>query len=156
MSNARISRWSLVDSYWDLTNLVQHLVTLVKNENLNTSQSQVLVANQRVQTSGSSDNDVGVLVLVLEDLNILLHGRTSVEHGGLDVRHVLAESGIFVLDLVCQFTGVTHDKDGGLSRDRVDLLESGEDEDGSLSKTRLGLAEDVCSQDRLRDTNLLN
>jgi hypothetical protein len=51
---------------------------------------------------------------------------------------------------------VAHDKDGSLASDWLDLLKGSEDKDGSLTKTRFGLAEDIGTEDRLRNTNLLD
>jgi hypothetical protein len=94
-----------------LTNLFKHLVTLIKHKDLNTAETQVLVTDKSVQTTRSGNNDVWVLIFVLQDLNVLLHGRTTVEDGGLDVRHILAETSVLVLNLVRQLTGVAHDQD---------------------------------------------
>lgn len=95
-------------------------------------------------------------VLVLQDLDVLLHRGTTVEDRGLDLGHVLAETSVFVLDLVGQLAGMAHDQDRGLARDRLDLLERGEDEDGGLAQTGLGLAEDVGAKNGLRDADLLD
>jgi len=138
------------------TNLVQHFITFIKNKHLDTSQSQVLVTNESIKTSRRRDDDMRVLILVLEDFDILLHRSTTVEHGGLNVGHVFAEPRILILNLICKLTSVTHHKNRGLSRHRVDLLKSGKNEYGSLTKTRFGLAEDISAQDGLRDTHLLD
>lgn len=95
-------------------------------------------------------------ILVLEDFGILLDGGPSVENGGLDIRHVLAESSVLVLDLVGQLTSVAHDQDRGLASNWLDLLEGGEDEDCGLTKTRFGLAEDIGTDHRLRNAYLLD
>lgn len=97
-----------------------------------------------------------VRVLVLQNLGILLDGGSTIEHRGLDIRHVFAESCILVLDLVRELTSVTHDEDGRFAIDRLDLLETGKDEDGGLTETGFGLAENIGSENCLRDTNLLN
>lgn len=92
------------------TNLVKHLVTLIENEDLAASEAEVLVADQGVQTAGGGNDDVWVGVLVLQDLGVLLDGGSTVEDSGLDLGHVLAESGVLVLDLVGQLTSVAHDE----------------------------------------------
>lgn len=116
----------------------------------------MLVADQSVQATRGRNDDMRMLVLVLQNLNVLLHRGASVEDRSLDIGHVFAETGVLVLDLVCQFTGMAHNQDGGLARNRLHLLESRKDEDGGLSKTRLGLAENIGTEDRLRDADLLN
>lgn len=95
-------------------------------------------------------------LLVGQDLNVLLHWGTAVKDSGLDVRHVLAESGILVLDLVGELTGVAHDEDRGLAIDGLDLLQTGEHEDGSLSQSGFGLADDIGTENGLGDANLLD
>lgn len=116
----------------------------------------MLVADQGVQTTGGGDNDVRVGVLVLQNLGVLLDRGSTVEDSGLDLWHILAESGVFVLDLVGQFTRVAHDENRALSGDRLDLLKGCQDEDGCLTKTGFGLAKNIGSENCLRDTHLLD
>lgn len=139
-----------------LTNLVEHLVALIEDEHADTAETEVLVAHQSVETTGSTDDDVGVGLLVLEDLGILLDGSTTVEDAGLDVGHVLAETVVLVADLEGELTSVAHDQDGALAGDGLDLLKSGKDEDSRLTETGLGLADDVTTKHGLGDTCLLN
>lgn len=146
------SRWMALA----LTNLVEHLVALVEHEDAHTSQAQVLVPDEGLQTTRGADNDVRVRVLVLEDLGILGDGSTTVEDTRLDVGHVLAEAAVLVLDLEGQLTSVAHNQDGALSSDRLNLLQRGQDEHGRLSETGLGLADDVTSEEGLGDTGLLD
>jgi hypothetical protein len=61
-------------------------------------------------------------VLVLEDLGVVLLAGTSVEDRCSDIRHVLAESSVFVLDLVGKLSSVAEDDDSNLSGDWLDLL----------------------------------
>jgi len=138
------------------TDLIQHLITLIEDEDLDASQTQMLIPNERIKTPRGCDDDVRVLILVLEDLDILLHRRTSIEDRSPHVRHVLTEPRVLVLDLVCQLSCVAHDQDGRLPGDRIDLLKRCKNEDGSFTKTRLGLAEDIGSKDRLRNAHLLD
>ena len=147
---------SIKNSSLQLTNLVEHLVTLIKNKSLDVAQGQLLVANQRIQATGSGDNDVGISLLVGQYLHILLDGGTSVEDCSLDIGQIFRETRILVLDLVSQLTSVAHDEDGALARNGLQLVQSGQDEDRSLTKTRLGLAENVDIQNRSRDANLLD
>lgn len=139
-----------------LTDLIQHLVALVQDKGLDVSEGQLLVSDQRIQAAGSADDNVGIGLLVGQDLNILLHGRASVEHGGLDVREIFAESCVFVLDLIRQLTGVAHDEDGAFPGNGLQLVQRREDEDSSLSKTGLCLAQHVDVQDRGGDADLLD
>ena len=97
-----------------------------------------------------------VSLLVLQGLDILLHGCATVEDGGLDFWKVLAEPGIFVLDLVREFAGVAHDQDRAFAGDRLDLLQCGEHEDCGFTETGFGLTEHVGSKDGLRDAHLLD
>lgn len=138
------------------TNLVEHLVTLVEDEALDVAEAELLVSDQGVQTTRSGDNDVRMSFLVGEELNVLLHGSTTVEDGGLDIGHVLCESGVFVLDLVGELTSVAHDQDRGLTLDGLHLLKSCENEDGSLSQTGLGLADDIVTENGLGNALLLD
>lgn len=138
------------------TNLIQHLVTFVKNEDLYTSETELLVADQCVQPTRCGDDDVRVGVFVCQCLDVLLHRRSTVKDSSLDIWKVLAEPGIFVLDLICEFTGVTHDESGALARHWLDLLKRRKDEDCSLSEPRLCLAEDIGSEDGLGNAHLLD
>lgn len=99
---------------------------------------------------------MGVGVLVLQDLGILLDGRTTVENTRLDVGHVLGESVVLIANLEGQLTGVAHDQNRALAGDRLHLLKSGEHENSSLSETRLGLTDDVTTKKSLRNTCLLD
>lgn len=139
-----------------LTNLVKHLVALIKDENTDATQAQELVADQSVKPARSSDNDVRVSILALQDLGVFLDGSTTVEHTGLDVGHVLGESIVLIANLECQLTGVAHDQNRALAGDRLHLLQSGEDEDSSLSKTRLRLTDDITTKKSLRNARLLD
>lgn len=157
MSNLVVSyRFFLHVPCYRRTNLVEHLVALIEHKALDVAQAKVLVANEGVETTRGGDDDVRVGLLVLEDVDVVLDGSTAVEHSSLDVRQVLAETCILVLDLESQLAGVAHNQDGALAVDGLDLLEGGQDEDGSFTKTRLGLAENVGSEDGLRDAVLLD
>lgn len=95
-------------------------------------------------------------LLVLQGLDILLHGCATVKDGGLDVWEVFAEPGIFVFDLVGEFAGVAHDQDGAFAGDRLNLLKCGEHEDCCFTETGFRLTKHVGSKDGLRDANLLD
>jgi hypothetical protein len=95
-------------------------------------------------------------IFVLENFGILLDGGPSVENSGLHLWHVFAESSILIFDLVGKLTGVAHNKDRSLTGDWLNLLKGGEDEYRSLPEARLGLAENIGSENGLRNTNLLD
>lgn len=92
-----------------LTILIQHLVALIENEVLQVGEAKDLVTDEGIDTAGSSNDDVRVSVLVLQHSDVLLDRSSAVEDADLDVRQELCEAIVLVLDLVCQFTGVTHD-----------------------------------------------
>ena len=94
-----------------LTNLVKHLVALIKNEVANATKTQLLVADKGIEAAWSSYDDMRMGFLVAENLDILLDWHATVEHGSLDVGHVLSEAVILVFNLVGEFAGVAHDED---------------------------------------------
>lgn len=49
-----------------LTDLIQHLVALIENEVLDVSQRQSFVSDKSIETTWSSNNDIGVLLFVLQ------------------------------------------------------------------------------------------
>lgn len=108
-----------------VTNLVQHLVTLVKDEDFDAAETKLLLTDQRVQPTWGGHNDVGVGVFVRQSFDVLLHRRSAVKDRGLDFWEVFAEACVFILDLVGKLSGVAHDEDGTLARHGLDLLESG-------------------------------
>ena len=139
-----------------LTNLVKHLVAFIENEDLAAVQAKVLVSDKSVQSAWCGDDNVGVRFLILQNLGILLDGSSSIENSSFHIGHVLAETCVLVLDLVSKLTSVTHNQDRSLPSDWLDLLKSSEDEDCGLTKTRFGLAENVGTEDCLRDAYLLD
>ena len=139
-----------------ITNLVQHFIAFIEDEDFDISKAKLLLSDQRIQTPRSRDDDMRVGIFVAKGFDILLHWCASVKDCCLHFWEILAEPGVLVLNLVGEFTGVTHDKDCALARHRLDLLKSSENEDGCLSETGLGLAEDICSKDGLRNAHLLD
>lgn len=93
-----------------LTDLIKHLVALIEHEDADAAQAKVFVPDQSIKPTRSTDNDVRVSLLVLEDFGVLLDRCTAVEDTGLDVGHVLAEAVILVADLERQLAGVAHDQ----------------------------------------------
>jgi hypothetical protein len=139
-----------------LTRLVEHLIALIENEDANASETKSLVTDKSLKTAGSTNNDVGASLLVLQGLNVLLDGSTTVEDTGLDIGHVLAEAVVLVANLVGELTSVAHDHHGDLSVDGLNLLESGENKDSSLTQTRLGLADNITTKEGLGNAGLLD
>lgn len=139
-----------------LTNLVEHLVTLVQDKGLDVAQVEVLIADQSIQTTGGGNDDVGVGVLVRQNLDILLDGSTTVEDRSLDVRQILGETGVLVLDLVGELTGVAHHENRALAGNGLQLVKSSQDEDRSLTQTGLGLAKNIDVEDGSWDADLLD
>jgi len=135
----------IIGMRFSFTNLIQHLIALIKDEDLDIPKPKFLLSDQGVQSAGCRNDDVGVGVLISQGFDILLHRRSAVEDCRLDLRKVLAEACVLILNLVCQLAGVAHNKDGALARYWLDLLERREDEDCSLPKPGLGLAKNIRS-----------
>ena len=116
----------------------------------------MFISDQGIETTGSGNDDVGMCVLVFQNGNVLVDFDTSIKDGSFDFRHILAESSVLVLDLICKFSSMAHDEDGRLARNWLRLLKSREDKDGSFTKTRFCLTEHVRSEDCLRNADLLD
>mmetsp|Transcript_10809 Transcript_10809/g.27371 ORF Transcript_10809/g.27371 Transcript_10809/m.27371 type:complete len:201 (+) Transcript_10809:1000-1602(+) len=117
-------------------------------------QFQVLVTGQTEDTTGRPDHNVRAIVL--EDFLVLLHRDTPVKDGGLDGRQILAESLVLVGNLKGQLAGVANDQNADLRFLHVCLLQRRKGKDGRLSHSRLGLADNVTSQNGLRDGLVLD
>lgn len=138
------------------TNLIQHFIAFVEDKDSDISKAKLLLSDQSIQTTRSSDNDMRVSVFVGKGFDILLHWCAPVKDCCLHFWEIFAEPGVFVLNLVGEFTGVTHNKDGALAGYRLNLLKCCENKDGCLSETGLGLAENIGSEDSLRNAHLLD
>ena len=138
--------------------MIKHLVTLVQDKAVDAAQTQLLLTHERIKSTGSGDNDVWVGLGVGQKFNILLNRSTSVEDTNLDTNQIFRETIILVPDLISQLAGVAHDKNGGFIGKviHIELLESCNDKDSSFTKTGLGLAEDILTQNCLRDADLLD
>lgn len=135
--------------------MVKHLVAFVQHEHLDVTKAEFLLSHQGIKPPWGCDYDVRMSVFVGQDFKIFLHWSSTVENTSLQVRHIFAESCVFILDLVCKLTSVAHNEDRTFPRDWLDLLKGGENKNSCLSETRFGLAEHIGSQDRLGDTHLL-
>ena len=123
---------------------------------LDVSEGEDLVSDKSIESTRCTDNDVRILFLVLQELNVFGHGCTAVEDSCLDLGQILAEAGVFVLDLVCQFSSVAHDQDGAFSGHWFQGMESRQDKDSSLTQTGLGLTENVLVEESGRNGILLD
>jgi len=142
----------------NLTHLdvVQERVALIKDKALELANVKILLVDQLLNTTGSTNDDVRAVCL--EDILVLLNRDTAEEDLGLDLREVLGEAKELLANLEGKLTSVAQDDCvhtlGTHIRD--ELLEGSQDEDGSLTRTRLGLAENVLTVDSLRKAFLLN
>lgn len=154
-------QYILAQSSWKkqlavLTKLLQHLVTLVQHEHLDLARIQTIIPHQPVQPPRRPHHNMRALCLIRQNLLISLDRRPPVKHARPNIRHVLCESVELVLDLKGEFSSVTQDDGRDFSFGGFELLQDGEDKDGGLSHTGFGLAEDVLTEDGLRDAFLLD
>lgn len=91
----------------DHANSFQHLVTFIQDEIFDTSNTEIFISDKTVKSSGSSDDDVRTGILILDTFDVFQNGCSAVENSRSNIRHVFSESGIFIPNLKCQFTGVT-------------------------------------------------
>ena len=76
------------------TQSFKHLVTFVENKVLDRVQAQTLILDESQNASGSTDDDVRLLVL--ECFLIGLDGSTTVKDGRLDIWQVFWEAGVLL------------------------------------------------------------
>lgn len=95
----------------------------------------MLVSNKRVQTTRSGDDDVRTLGFVLNNVDILLCGSTTVENGSADIRQVFRETRVLVLNLVGQLTSVAKHYNRDFAVNGLNLLKGGQNENSRLTKT---------------------
>ena len=91
--------------------MIEHLVALIENEGLDKSKREVAISDESIQATWCSNDDVGCSLLVLDFGNVVLNRCAAVEDFDLDIRQILAESGILISDLESQLTSVAHDDD---------------------------------------------
>ena len=89
-----------------LTQILQHLVTLVQNKVSDTAQTQNLAASQGQQTSWRAHHNVWTRPL--QGVLVSLDGEAPEEHRNLEIGGVLAEALIVLADLIGKFTCVSH------------------------------------------------
>ena len=139
-----------------LTKLFEHFVALVQDEVLDFGGIENLISDEGVETAGGGDHNVRALGLVSESVGVLRHRSATEERVDADVWHVLRETRVLVLNLVCELARVAKNNDRDLAVDRLELLQRCEHENSRLSVTRLGLAQNVHAEHGLRDTLLLD
>lgn len=135
--------------------LIKHLVALVENEHLQVVEIEGLGVDEGEDATGRTNYDVGRL-RTLENLLIVLHGHTTVEHLSDNVRQVLGETSNLVLDLEGKLTSVAHDEGGRGLGVLLELVEHREDEHGGLTHARDGLADDIATLHGIGDALLLD
>mmetsp|Transcript_31688 Transcript_31688/g.41967 ORF Transcript_31688/g.41967 Transcript_31688/m.41967 type:complete len:262 (+) Transcript_31688:628-1413(+) len=135
-------------------NLLEHLVTLVEDKVLDLVKLKVSALGEVLDAARSANDNVRAVFR--KKSNVLLDGNAAKENDRLDVREVLAEALILVGDLVGELAGVAHDEDRDFTVLGLELVEGGEDKDGGLAHTRLGLADEIHTEDGVRDALVLD
>ena len=136
------------------TELLEHLVALVQDEELHLIQLQRSFPYQRQQSPWSADEDVGRGGF--EELLMGEDGFAAVDNLGLDVRHVFGEADELLLDLVGQLMSVADHQCSDRVRFGLQAIEDSQDEDSGLSHARFSLGQDVRPHQSLGETLLLN
>lgn len=116
---------------------------------------QNFLPTKRVEATRGGDNDMRAASFVFQDFGVFGNRDTTVKYGCADVRHVLRESPVFVLDLIREFTCVAENDDRDLSVYWLELLKGSKHENSSLSVSRLGLAKNIHAENSLRNALLL-
>jgi len=138
----------------DLLHISPHVKTLkqrialVEHKVLQLGEVERLLLGKSQDTTRGTNHNVGAVLL--EDLPVLGNGQTTKEHRRLNVREVLLETIKLITNLVRQLPCVTKHQTGQAIL-RLELLQNGEDEDRSLTHTAVCLADDVGTQNSLRD-----
>lgn len=107
-------------------------------------------------TSWGTNNNMGALVLILQAFPLLLDRQTTEEITDTDVLHVSSETLVLMANLEGQFTSVAKHQDGYLTVNGLKLLQSRDDKHCGFTHSRLGLADDIHTQDSLRNTFVLH
>jgi hypothetical protein len=136
------------------TELLEHFIALVQDEELHLVQLERLSSDQRKEPSRSANQDVRRGRL--EHLLLLEHRLASIDHLGLHSGHVFREAVELLLDLVGQLVSVADHKGRDWVRLGVQTVEDGQDEDGGLAHAGLGLSQDIGPDQGLGETLLLN
>lgn len=137
----------------------KYAIALIEDKVLDVIKLEGLLIRQTKDTSWSSDDNVGTIVL--EDITVGLDVHSAVEDGSLDFWKVLGESLVLMCNLEGKFTSVTENEDGYLVLSSgecvgVELVQCSKDENGSFSHTTLRLADNIHSEDGLGDAFMLD
>jgi len=135
---------------------LQALVALVDDKVAQVRQIKRLLLRQRLDPTRRSHDDMRALARVLQHLPVLLHRKPSEEVTDPHVLHVGRKTLILVANLERQLARMTQDQHAHLAVHRLELLERRDDKDGRLSHARLGLADDVHTENRLRNALMLH
>ncbi|GFE55550.1 membrane transporter protein, putative [Babesia ovis] len=148
--------------------LLEALVTLVKDEVTDTLHVEVLTLNKSQETTWCTNEDVRAFLRVLQHLNVTSNGHTSIHHFTTYTIHVLRETVKLVLDLVSKLTSVANTQTGNTVSRRgnsittsvtldtsskgtvfldIQLLQYRKDENRSFTHTRFSLTKNVNTSD---------
>lgn len=136
--------------------LFEHLVALVKNKVLDLACVELLVTDEGHGSARGTNNDVRALFLVGKDLLVGRDGSTTVEDTSSDIGHKFGKTSKLILDLIGKLSSVTENDDRNLAINGFNLLQSGKHKHSRLTHTRLGLTQNICTEDGLGNTFLLN
>jgi len=130
----------------------EHLVGLIKDEDLDLVGAEDLAAEHVIHTSGGSDDDVDTAL----ELGNVVSDASATNAGVAAGVEVVTKSNDDLLDLLSQLTSGSEDQSLSLEESEVELLEDANGESGSLSSSRLGLSDDVLALGEGEDGSLLD
>mmetsp|Transcript_18569 Transcript_18569/g.74623 ORF Transcript_18569/g.74623 Transcript_18569/m.74623 type:complete len:339 (-) Transcript_18569:427-1443(-) len=133
---------------------LQHLVALVKNEELDMREIQNLLLCQVKYSSGGPDNHMWSTCG--QHLLVLLQRDTAIDHSNFQVRHILRETLEFASNLIRKLSRMSKDYAAHSALLRLQLMQNSESENGRLPHPRLGLTKDISSQRCFGNTFMLN
>lgn len=129
--------WSLLENLLNVAShadLFEKFVAFVENERFQVLHWDVLLLGQGKDTAWGTDYDVWS-VHALEELDLVVHGLTTVDDLGSQVLEELGEADDFVLDLVSKLASVAKDHGAAWLWIVTDSLEDAQHEHGSLTHT---------------------
>lgn len=153
MSNQK--RLGLISKFV-LTTLAEHLIALIENENLKVIQVHVFLLHKLHDSSWGTDNNMWWF-WSLQDFDMFTLGNTSVETFSHQTWNILGESCKFFFDLICQLSDIAQNQNRvWLWVGFIKLLQDWNDKYCSFSHSRDSLANDISSNNGLRNTFLLH
>lgn len=90
--------------------MIEHLVALVEDKAVDVTKTKFLVTNEGIETTGSGNHNMRMVLLVRQSLVVLLNVDTTVEDSGLDFRHVFTETIELIANLECQLASMAKDQ----------------------------------------------